>query len=169
MTTTISPPLRSYAPVRALEYCPESGRALVVRMASGRVAYYMRSRSDCFRATLALAADVPYETVPDTGHPEMDGLASTQMLADLGAWAQTLGYRLVWHRELPLHRLSWIGAVEGDEHGPSHCGLFCGERVVFDPASNWPLPAGEVLIPLTLADVSFAVTLDRIPDHERWR
>lgn len=160
MSTATLSPLRSYAPIEVLER-DTNGRALTVRLPNRYLAEYMRRRDDCMRACLASLAQVPYDQVPDVA-AALDGgpLAEAQALADLGAWANMLGYRLTYHPTPPTDRGAWIGGVDADEHGPSHGVVMCLDRVVFDPASNFPLPPGHELVPVALADIAYGITLD---------
>lgn len=153
-------PLRSYRPIEVLERDP-SGRPLTVRLASGHRAEHMRTRMDCMRACLATLAQVPYDQAPDVAAALDAGpLAEAQALADLGAWANTLGCRLTYHHEPPTDRGAWVGGVEAGEDGPSHGVVMCLDRIVFDPAAGFPLPAGHELVPVTLADIAYGITLD---------
>lgn len=162
MTAATLSPLRSYSPVEVLARDPETGRALTVRLPTGHSAEFMRSEVDCMRAGLATLANRPYATVPEIARPDAGALAASQALADLGAWAHGLGSRLTYHDSPPTHRGAWLGAVPTDETGPGHCAVFCTDRLVHDPAAGFPLPPGHELVPVTLADVRWGITLDRL-------
>lgn len=151
---------RSWRPTEVLARCPDTGRPLTALLDTGHRAEYMRTKFDCLRAALATAAGVPYAEVPDVGTPESDHLARTQAVADLGAWARGLGYRLTWHEQSPVERMLWIGAVPADEDGPSHAAVMCKSHVIHDPAAFFPLPHGHVPVPVSLADIESGLTLD---------
>lgn len=156
-------PLRSYEPCAVLARDPVTRRSLTVQLPTGHAAEYMRTRSDCLRAALSTLANRPYAEVPAVP-PEGSGgpHATAQGLADLGGWARSLGYRLVWHEMLPLDRGAWVGGIPADEHGPSHALVMCRDRVVHDPARGYPMQPGEEWIPGSLDQVTFAITLEPV-------
>jgi len=151
---------RSWQPARVLEACPETGRPLVAVLSTGLRGEYMRTELDCFRCALATVAAVPYADVPDCGSPDDGALTYAQTLADLGAWARSLGRRLTWHPQPPVDRREWIGAIPADGWGPSHCIVMAKCHPLHDPAAFFPLPPGHVPHLPTLADIAFGVTLD---------
>ena len=164
-------PLRSYAPVETLVVEPGTGRPLTVRLPNGRPAEYMRRYDDCMVACLATLAGVPYNEVPDIGAIDAGPLVQSQGLADLGGWASGRGWRMRWHslsspppwrHPIPAFaRDGWIGGVPPGEFGGAHGVVLVEDRIVFDPGSNLPAPAGEEFVPVTLEEIAFGVTLER--------
>ena len=109
-------------------------------------AEFMRSehrtpvRGVCWRWWRAAATCMCRRSPP----PGSGELAERMALARIAAWAGTHGWDVVRHDVSPgLIASSWIGAVPGDEFGPSHCVAMRFSDVEFDPASNYPLPAGS--------------------------
>ena len=150
------------ATLEVLNRCPDTGRPLTVRWPDGRYAESMRNEFDCLRCVLAFVTGCRYVHVPEIPPPGAGELAERLALARIEAFVGAHGWDVVRHDDLAAvgARRSWIGAVPGDEFGPSHCVAMRFGEVEFDPAIGFPLPAGRELVPVTPADVSWGLTLD---------
>jgi hypothetical protein len=155
---------------RVLEVEPDTGRPLTIQLKNGRIAYYQRREDDCQRAAVATLAQAHISEVPD---PEIDrrlaaGEDPARIARDanaaLQAWAAQYGLRIVQHADPPVDREAWIGivpALDGGRFG-SHTVVMSHDRLVFDPAANWPVPPGcKVASP---SPIVAGVTLDRVED-----
>jgi sugar phosphate isomerase/epimerase len=70
--------LRSYAQVDVLERCPETGRASMVVLPTGHMAFYQRRPNDCLRAALATLMQVHIVDVPNPRLGGTTGASSTR-------------------------------------------------------------------------------------------
>jgi len=104
-----------------------------VLLPDGDVGWYQRSQTDCLRAAVATATQVPYEVLPDF-----------QTDAELLAWATDQGWRLDRHEQPPTSARRWIGMSPGyaTHGGARHTLVMARERLYFDPGSGWVFDGG---------------------------
>lgn len=140
-----------------LKRCPHTGRALTVELDDGRVGYYQRREDDCMAAAVATLMQVPVSDVPD---PRIDerlargddpAEINARAASDLAAWLAEFRLRLVRHRPPPVGRNGWLGVSPGDGRFGDHVAVMSNNRVVFDPAANWPTPPGFKVAPVRVA------------------
>ena len=144
-------PLHSYEPIEVLERCELTGRELVVRLPTSHLAWYQRRAGPMLRTPRsACLLQVPLEDrarslrlddrLAAGDDPDVIG---REARAELDRWFADRGWRLVRHSELPIGSGGWIGvSAGGDEPFDDHVVVMTEDRLVFDPASNWPAPMG---------------------------
>lgn len=121
-----------------------------VLLPDGDVGWYQRSQTDCLRAAVATATQVPYELLPDF-----------QTEAELLTWASANGWRMDRHERPPIEARRWIGmspsyATHG---GARHTLVMARERLYFDPASGWRFEGG--LSAEETRSLEYGLTLER--------
>ena len=101
------------------------------------------------RAAIATLLNTPIDDVPD---PNLDariaaGAAPAKLDREAHGRTPGRGSPRAWlapeaARSPPVDRGAWIGVSPGEGPFGDHCTVMCLDRIVLDPASNWPTPPG---------------------------
>jgi len=107
--------------------------ALSVGLSDGDTGWFQRSQTDCLRAAVATALNIPYASIP--------GFRDE---VELDVWALASGYRLQRVEQPPVHKRRWIGmspryAAYGNAR---HTLVMAYGALYFDPASGWVFEGG---------------------------
>ena len=139
---------------------------------------------DCFQAAIATAAQIPIQEVPDLalkkqlregGDPEEISRAAWTRIAE---FAYERGLRLVFHKRVPVARLSWIGVIvvpggrsyvagpsglilAGDAGFRNHCLVMRHDQLVFDPACSVQSPPGYAVESYDPTQITYGISFNK--------
>jgi hypothetical protein len=109
-------------------------------LSDGSIGWHMQRLDDCWACAIATSLQIPLSELPDAHIDRRLTRGETVEEVDKTAWADMLawldgrGLKLVRHDRPPQHLARWIGVVPVDRPFQSHNLVCAGSRVLFDPS-----------------------------------